>query len=160
MSLSRWAILCSYRLSWSHTRRAHAYSFDFQCHPAHRASIILRFPSFAVVFSIWWNMYIFKYIVTLLLFQVFLKLILEEHIALDSRFIEIFVISSNRVVGKMYEFVADLFCIVVDGWESEVALIIHPDGRRVEVCNEHPLTDIKFSLEDNERVFYVFLCDP
>lgn len=85
---------------------------------------------------------------------------MEEHIALDGRLIEIFIICSNRIVGQVYELIADFLRIVIDCREADVAFIVHPDDERVEVSNEHPLPYIELSLQDDKRVFDVFLGDP
>ena len=60
----------------------------------------------------------------------------------------------------MYELIADLLRIVIDSREADVAFVVHPDDQRVEVGNEHPLSNIELSLKDDKRVLDVLLGDP
>jgi hypothetical protein len=76
--------------------------------------IVSQFPSSAGVFSKLIVIYLFENIITFDFFEIVSALILEKHISFYGRFIEIFIISSNGVIGKMDELVAHLFCIVVD----------------------------------------------
>lgn len=50
----------------------------------------------------------------LYLFEIITEIILEEHVAFDVRFIEVFVVGTYAVVCQMDEFIVYLFGIVVD----------------------------------------------
>lgn len=74
-----------------------------------------------------WLYFILKYIISLKLLQVFLTLLLEKHVSFNMWFIKIFVVCTNRIVCEMDEFIANLFRIIVNRWETNIALIKHPN---------------------------------
>lgn len=93
--------------------------------------------------------YFLEDIIALNLFKVVSEVILEIHIPLDMWLLEHFALRGDAVVGEVDELVADLLGVVVDGWESDVAFIVEPDGQGVEVCDENPLSDIKFATQNH-----------
>ena len=60
----------------------------------------------------------------------------------------------------MAEQIIQLAWIVVHGWESNVTFfkIVNLEG--IPGANENPDTDIKFSFQNKQRIFYVFLSNP
>jgi hypothetical protein len=44
--------------------------------------------------------------------------------------------------------------------KPKIAFIVHPNPQRLEIGPEHPLPYIELFLFNNERFFYVLLCNP
>lgn len=61
------------------------------------------------------------------------------------RLLHLLVVGRYAVVSEVDELVAYLLRIVIYGRKSNVAFIIKPDRKRIEVSYEHPLTNIEFS---------------
>ena len=55
--------------------------------------------------------------------------------------------------------IRDLIEIKISGREPNVWLCINPDGKRVPVSDQHPLTDIELSFLYYQSILYVFLAD-
>ena len=60
----------------------------------------------------------------------------------------------------MDELVTHLLRVVVNGRESDIALVVHPHRQGVEVSHQHPLPDIELPLQHNQRVLDVLLGYP
>lgn len=67
------------------------------------------------------------------------------------------VILLDGVVRQVDVSVVDVLQTVELGAESDVALFVEPDFGRVEVLNEHPLSDVEFPIMDDQRIFDVLL---
>ena len=129
------AKLCSFRLSWNHIQRVHVCFCDFIYRLMHKPSIAWQSLSSAALFSILHNPYFFKYIAAFFFFEMIAHLILEEHITLNGRLIEVFVVSSNWVICQMNKFVTYLLWIVIYCRKTNITLIVHPNHQRVEICH-------------------------
>lgn len=104
--------------------------------------------------------YFLKYIIAFFLFEIVTELFLKEHIPFDSRFVEIFIVCSNGIVGQMDKLVTYLLWIVINCWKSDIALIEKPDGQRVKISDKDPLSNIEFSLQHYQWILYIFLGNP
>lgn len=63
----------------------------------------------------------------------------------------------DGVVCEVCEAVVDVVEREVIVGEAKIALLIEPYFRRIEVLNEHPLSDIKLSSFDEQWILYIFL---
>lgn len=57
----------------------------------------------------------------------------------------------------MDESISDVVDVVVTGRESEVRLLINPHSQGIPICHKNPLSDVKLSTLNNQRVLHVFL---
>lgn len=60
----------------------------------------------------------------------------------------------------MDEPISNVVWVVVCSRKPEVRLLVYPDGKWVPVCHQDPLSDVKLSFFDNQRVFNILLCNP
>lgn len=60
----------------------------------------------------------------------------------------------------MSEFVVQVLRIVVICGETDVEFVEPPDVQGVEIGHQHPRSNVKLSLGNDQRVFDVFLHDP
>ena len=101
-----------------------------------------------------------KHILSFLFLQEISKLLLEKHIPFDMRLPKLFMISPYWIVGQVDKFITNFLCIVVNCWETDIAFLIEPNSKRIKICDQHPLSDVEFSPQNNQRIFDVFLSDP
>jgi len=88
------------------------------------------------------------------------EVVTRPHVALDFTLFELFRFGNHGVICEMHVFVWDFLDVIVYGWESHVALPVYPDGQRIPIGHEDPLTNVKFFAQDEHRVLDVLLDDP
>ena len=66
----------------------------------------------------------------------------------------------DAVIGQMNESIIYFFSIIVSSWETDIALIIEPNRQRVEISDHYPLTNVKFTTQDDQRTLNVLLSNP
>ena len=85
------------------------------------------------------------------------KLITAPHISFDVTFMKLFTLAYDGIIGKMHEFVIKLSNVVVNRWESYIALTIYPDSQWIPIGHKNPLTYVKLLFLNDQRVLYVLL---
>ena len=76
-------------------------------------------------------------------FEIVIELVDVPHVAIDDLgFIRLGVLG-NRVVGQMGELVADFVVLIILSSETDVAFLVEPDGQRIPVGHQYPLSDIE-----------------
>lgn len=92
----------------------------------------------------------------LLLADKFHKRLHLPHTLVDHR---ILVVLLDGVVSQVHELVVDVVQGIIVAAETQVTLLVEPYDGRVEVFDQHPLTDVEFATVYQQRVLDVLLDD-
>jgi hypothetical protein len=57
----------------------------------------------------------------------------------------------------MYKAIIKTFRVILFEAKSNIELSVEPNSRRIIIFNNDPLSDIEFSVFDEERIFNIFL---
>lgn len=87
------------------------------------------------------------------------KLLTTPHIAFNIIIIEFGKLLLDRVVCQMVLPRLSLRIVLLHA-KTNVAFIVAPNGERIPIGHQHPLTDVKLPSFDNERILNTLLNDP
>ena len=90
-------------------------------------------------------------IIAILCLEVVLELLQRPHVAWDV----VLVVHSlgvlgNTVVGQVRVSVGQIREAEISCWEPDIVFGVKPDGKRVPVCHDYPLPDIKLPILHDE----------